>query len=48
MFHQIFLSLQVQRWTITSYKHRTYELPHELPNVLRLKILENLKKQESV
>ena len=41
MFYQIFLSAQVKRWTIITYKHGIYELPHELPNDLRLRILGN-------
>ena len=41
MFCQIFLSLQVKRCAIITDKHRIYELPHELPNDLRLRILEN-------
>ena len=48
MFYQIFLSPQVKRWTIITYKYGTYELPHELPNDLRLrkdlKKLGNIKK----
>ena len=36
MFHQIFLSPQVKRWAIITYKYGIYELPHELPNNLRL------------
>ena len=39
MFYKIFLSPQGKRWAIISYKHGIYELPQELPNVLRLKIL---------
>ena len=39
MFYQIFLSPQVKGCTIITYKHGTYELPHELPNNLRLRIL---------
>ena len=35
MFYKIFLSPQVKRWTITTYKHGIYELPHDLPNDLR-------------
>ena len=35
MFYQIFLSPQVKRWAIISYKHDIYELSHELPNDLR-------------
>ena len=41
MFYQIFLSLQVKRYAIISYKHGIYELPYKLPNNLRLKILGN-------
>ena len=41
MFYQIFLSLQVNRSAIITYKHGIYELPHELPNNLRLRILGN-------
>ena len=41
MFYQIFLSQQVKRWAIITYKHGIYELPHELPNNLRLTILGN-------
>ena len=32
MFYQIFLSPQVKRCAIITYKHRTCGLPHELPN----------------
>ena len=39
MFYQIFLSPQVKWWAIITYKE--YELPHELPNDLRLRILGN-------
>ena len=35
------LSPQVKRSVIISNKHGIYELPHELPSDLRLKILEN-------
>ena len=41
MFLQISLSPKVKRRTIISYKHGLYELPHELPNDLRLRILGN-------
>ena len=41
MFYQIFLSSQVKRWAIIAYKHCIYELPHELLNDLRFKILGN-------
>ena len=37
MFSQIFFSPQV----IMSNKHGIYELPHEFPNILRLRILGN-------
>ena len=42
MFYQIFLSPQVKRWAIVTYKHGIYELPHELPNDLRLRILDHV------
>ena len=35
MFYQIFLSPQVKRRTIITYKHGIYELPGELLNDLR-------------
>ena len=41
MFHQIFLSPQVKQCTIITYKRGIHELPHELPNDLRLRILGN-------
>ena len=41
MFYQIFLSPQVKRWSIIIDKHGIYELPHELPNDSRLRILGN-------
>ena len=41
MFYQIFLSPQVKRIVIISNEHGIYELPHELPNDLRLRILGN-------
>ena len=44
MFYQIFLSPQVKRWVIMTYKHGIYELPHELPNDLRLRKLGNIRK----
>ena len=40
MFYQMFRSPQV-RIRIVTYKHGIYELPHDLPNDLRLKILGN-------
>ena len=44
MFYQIYLSPQVKRWAIISYKHGIYELSHELPNDLRLRKLRDLRK----
>ena len=41
MFYRIFLSLQVKRCTIITYKHGIYDLPHEFPNDLKLRILGN-------
>ena len=41
MFYQILLSPQVKRRAIISNKHGVYELPHEFPNDLRLRILGN-------
>ena len=41
MIYQIFLSPQLKRCAIITYKHEIYELPHELPNDLRLRILRN-------
>ena len=35
MFYQIFLSPQVKRWAIITYKHCIYELSHKLPNEIR-------------
>ena len=44
MFYQIFLSTQVKRCAITTYKHGIYELPHELQNNVRLRKLGNISK----
>ena len=41
MFYQISLSTQVKRCAIITYKYGIYELPHELANDLRLRILGN-------
>ena len=38
---QIFLSPQVKLWAIITCKHGIYELPHDLPNDLRIRILGN-------
>ena len=43
MFYQFLCSLQVRRCAIISYKHGIYELPHEFPNNLKLRILGNQK-----
>ena len=43
VFYQIFLPLQVKRCQIITYKHGIYELSHELPNDLRLRIQGNLE-----
>ena len=39
MFYQNFVSAQVKRCAIITYKHGIYELPYELLNDLRLGIL---------
>ena len=44
MFYQIFSSPQVKRYVIITYKRGTYDLPHDVPNELRLKILGNFRK----
>ena len=41
VFCQIFLSPQVKRIAIIKNKHGMYELPHELPNDLTLRVLGN-------
>ena len=41
MFYQIFFSQQVEQSAIISNKHGIYELPQELSNDLRLRILRN-------
>ena len=41
IFYQIFLSRQVKRSMINSNKHGIYELPYELPNNLKVRILGN-------
>ena len=42
--YQIFLCPQVKQWAIITYKHGIYELPHELPHDLSLRILGNIRK----
>ena len=44
-FYQILLLVQVKRSAIISNKQRVYELPDELPDDLRLRILGNKKRQ---
>ena len=41
MFYQISLSQKVKQCTIITYKDDICELPHELPNDLRLRISGN-------
>ena len=41
MFYQILLSPQVKHSVIISDKYGIFELPHDLPNDLRLRILGN-------
>ena len=41
LFYQAFLSPQVERWLIITYKHGTHEFPYELPSDLGLRILGN-------
>ena len=47
MCPQIFFAPQVERCAIINYKHGIYELPHELLNDLRLRILEHLEISEN-
>ena len=42
IFYQTFFSRQVKRSVVISNKHSIYELPHELLNDLRLRILGSL------
>ena len=44
MFYQILLSPQVKRSAINSNKQGVCEMPHELPNGLRFRILGNKEK----
>ena len=44
MFYQIFLSPQVKRSAIITYKHGIYELPHELLHDLRFRTLGDIRK----
>ena len=44
MLYQVFLSPQVKQCAIITYKHGIYKLPYKLPNDLRYKKLENIRK----
>ena len=44
MFHQIFLSSEVKKLEIITYKHGIYEMPRELAKNLRLRILGNCER----
>ena len=44
MFYQMFLEPIVKRSPIISNKQGVYELPHVLPNDLRLRIIESKEK----
>ena len=46
ILYQIFFSRQVKRSVIISNKHGIYELPHELSNDVKLRILGNLERPE--
>ena len=46
MFCQIFFSLQEKRNAIISYKRAIQELPNELPNDFRFRVLGNLEISE--
>ena len=44
-----FLSPQLKRWAIITYKDEIYKLPHKLPKILKtqdLRKLENIRKVE--
>ena len=43
MFYQMFLSTQVKQNVIISIKHGIYDLPQELPNDSRLRIIGNIR-----
>ena len=48
MFYKIFFSPQVKRCAIITHKHSIYELPHELPNDLRLRKSSDLRKLRNI
>ena len=48
MFDKTFVSPQVKQMVIISNKHGICELPHELPNDLRLRAEETRKYQEDL
>ena len=41
MFYQVFSSPQLKRCAIVTYNNGIHHFPHELPNDLRISILEN-------
>ena len=45
MFYQTFLSPQVKRCAIITYKHGIYELPHKLPNDCQIENFVNAGKK---
>ena len=47
ILYQIVFSPRVKRSMSISNKHCVYDLPHELPNDLRLSILGNLERLET-
>ena len=46
-FHQIFLSPKIKRCMNITYKYGIYQLPHELLNDLRIRILKKTEKSEN-
>ena len=46
MFYQIFLSPQVKRWAIITYKHGINELPQELPKDLKGGLCAHTRKKD--
>ena len=43
MFYQIFMSPQVKRWAIITFRHGRYESAHESPNDFYMKTTVSLK-----
>ena len=48
MYYQVFLSPQVNRRAVITFKHGIHELPHDLLNGLGLIIFGNQEYQETV